>query len=88
MLPGGGAGNIEMAAPPGVAAGVDGVDMPPPPPILGGVEGLRFVALAAAVKGMRLGGCGSGTLAMGLRPAGVMMLACAAAVACCGQSAG
>ena len=67
-----------MAAPPGVAAGVGGVDTPPlPPPILGGVEGLRFVALAAAaaVKGMRFGGCGSGTLVMGLRPAGVMMLA-------------
>ena len=87
MLPGGGAGNIEMAAPPGVAATVGGVDMPPPPPILGGVEGLRFVALAAAVKGMRFGGCGSGTLVMGLRPAGVMIPA-RAAEGCCGQSAG
>ena len=44
MLPGGGAGNIEMVAAPGVAAAVGGADKPlpltPPPPALGGVDGL------------------------------------------------
>lgn len=49
VLPGGGAGNIEMVAAPGVAAAVGGADKPlpltpppppPPPPALGGVNGL------------------------------------------------
>ncbi len=51
-LPGGAAGNIEMAAPGVLATG----EVDEPPPILGGVEGLRFAAAAAAVNGMRLGG--------------------------------
>ena len=93
MLPGGGAGNIEMVAAPGVAAAVGGADKPlpptppppPPPPALGGVDGLlKCAAIAAA--GIRVGGWGSGIGSlgwMGLRPA---ELACAA-TCCCGRSA-